>query len=1023
MTKIVYATFLLLLSYYYSYAQEQTPAIEWVEPYNGGTKGGSITLSPGPNTLFALIKDQNTNSGSASISKFHADGLVKNQYITVEGGSGNVPYMLQCPSQDGGVLAYLTSSHVFKKYDASLNLSWELTDIYFYVQTATATLANGFYLQGYSFTNNKPVTELKRMRNDGTIEWSVDISGFSSSTVNDIQTSSDDGVIIASASGIRKYNALGNLIWSNTDILGASQLIITDPSIMYTYTNSSNSGNRSIIQLNTSTGNANWTRLLIGENINDFERTSDNGCVFSTNTGLYKYNSAGGLQWKNTNYSSAKITTTGDGKIFIIKNNAIIKLNFSNEQLWSKSFNSNYYVIQDINGASDFGLYVTAVKNGIYYNTGPSFLLFKLASPDTPCKTNFDITGENATFCRNGSLSLSSKMGNVSMEYMAYLTNLSFQWYKNNAPIQFATNYYYTAFQTGNYTLKVRQQGCEATSRQVELNIVNSSAPIIEADTRQICAGTPLSLRTRGCEGTVVWSTGARGEQIDVTPQVTTTYNAWCETTVNNELCQSYTSNYFTVSVRAFSNLKISDIAGKREFCPNDSTELKPTLTGGIPPFSYTWIKNSSIVSKKVNPLIGEEGDYILHVFDNVGCYNHSDIIHIKKADNPVPPVINPPTNTILCLDGHITLSTNNQESGYQWIINSHEIKDEVNPSYNVTVPGSYLLKVKNASGCSSISNDAVVITPSDLSIKDVVGRKELCKGSSTQLEATILGGVEPYNYVWTKNDTIQSQNNNAIIKQKGEYIFTVIDKVGCKRSSQPILIKELSIPIAPVISSSLGTHICVDSKSILTTDSKAVSYQWYLNDAAIEGASNQFYTAASSGKYALKVTNENNCSNISENAITISQIIIPQPTIKQSNDSLISSASAGNKWYFNTTELPLTSQKIKFTEVGNYQVKVFEKGCESIISANFIPIILANEEMSIHIQLYPNPTSDKVFIKSSKAFSYQLVDVMGRSLKQSTDKSFSHTIDIKGFTSGNYFVILQEENGSNFVRKLSVNQ
>lgn len=1021
MTKIGFYTISLFLSFYYSSAQEQAPAIEWIEPYNGGTKGGSITPFPGPNVLFALIKGQNSISGTASISKFYADGFVKDQYITAEGGSSNVPVMSQYASQDGGVLVYLSIPHIYKKFDADLNVSWELTDIYFYMQTASATLTNGFYIQGYSFTDNRTVTELKRMRNDGSIEWSVDISDFSSSTVNDIQTTSDDGVIIASANGIRKYNALGNLIWSNTNILGASQLIIVDPSTIYVYTNSSTVAN--VVQLNTSNGNANWTRSLVGESINDFERTSDNGCVFSTSTGLYKYNSAGNLQWRNTSFSSAKITTTGDGKIFVIKNNAIIKLSFNNEQLWAKSFNSNYYFIQDINGASDFGLYVTAVKNGVYYTTSPTFLLFKLASPDTPCKTNFDISGENANFCREGSLFSSSKLGNVSMEYMNYLTSFNFQWNKNGNPIQFATGYSYNAFQTGNYSLTVKQQGCEATSRSVELNIINFSAPIIESDKPNLCAGTSAHLKANGCNGTVVWSNGAKGLEIDISPEATGTYSAFCEKMINNELCQSGSSNRIVIFVRPFSNLKISDIAGKREFCTNDSTELKPTLIGGIAPFSYTWIKNEDIISRKANVSLKQEGDYILHVFDNIGCYYRSDIIHVKKADTPTPPIINPPTSTILCLDGHITLSTNNQESGYQWIINDHELKNEINPTYNVTVPGNYRLKVTNASGCSSVSNDGIAITPSDLSIKSIDGNKELCKGSSTQLQATILGGVEPYSYVWTKNDTIQSKNSNFIVKEKGDYIFTVIDKNGCIRNSLPISIKELIIPIAPIISSSAGTEICIDGKSVLITNSKAVSYQWYLNDAAIEGANNQFYTAALPGKYALKVTNETGCSNISEKTVIISQIIIPQPTIKQSDDSLISSALAGNKWYLNGKELPLTSQKIKFTEVGSYQVKVIEKGCESILSAVFLPIILANEQEAIHIQLYPNPTSDKVFIKSSKAFNYQLIDITGRLLSESAHKNLTHTIDLSHFSSGNYFVIFQEENGNSLVRKLSVNR
>lgn len=1018
MNKIVFCTISLLLSFYCSSAQGQSPAIEWIESYNGGTRGGSVTTFQGPNTLFASIKEQNNNSGSVSISKFNADGLIKNQYIFTGGGSSNAPAISQYASQDGGLLVNLPLFQIYRKYDANMNLSWEISDD-FYLQNATATLANGFYILGI---NNKGILELKRMRNNGSIEWSVNISGFST-TISDIQTTSDDGVIIASAKGLRKYSVTGNIVWTNTNILSASHLIITDPTTMYTFTNSNNSGASSAIQLNTSTGDANWTRFLTGEIISDFKRTSDNGCVLSTNTGLYKYNPLGGLQWKNTNYSNAKITASGDGKIFVIKNNAITKLSLDNAIIWTKSFNSNYYIIQDINDASDFGLYVTAVKNGIYYTPGPSYFLFKLASPNTPCKTNFDITGENATFCTNGSLFLSSKIGKVPIEYMTYLTSFSLQWYKNNAPVQFATSYSYTAFQTGNYSLKITQQDCEATSRQVELNIISANAPIITSEKSQICAGSSTTITAQGCDGTVVWSTGERGPQIKVSPQATTSYNALCEKSFNNELCQSSTSNVISIFVVNSSGLSISQIAGKREFCENGATELKPTVNGNFPPFSYNWTKNLTTVANTANFSPKEDGDYILHVSDNIGCFRHSDIIHIKKLENPATPVINPPTSTILCQDGHITLSASSQESNYIWIINDFELKNEINKSYNVTVPGSYRVKVINTNGCSSISNDAIVISPSDLSIKDIDGKKELCKGNSTELRATISGGIEPYNYVWTKNDTIQSKNNPALIKEKGNYIFKVTDNNGCTRSSQPVSIKELAIPAVPVISSSSGTEICVDGKSVLTTTLKGVNYQWYLNSKEIEGANDQFYTATLPGKYVLTVTNENGCSNISENAITITQTIISQPSITQSNDSLISSAATGNKWYLNGNELPLTSHKIKFTEVGNYQVKVFEKGCESLISAIFLPILLASEPENSFIKVYPNPSSDKVFINSSKLFTYTLVDASGKLLRQSNIKQNMHIIELAEFSAGSYLIAMQEENGNTVTRKIIVNR
>lgn len=1003
------------LSFCSAYSQEQAPAIEWIEPYNGGTRGGSISAFQGPNVLFALIKAQNSISGTASISKFYADGLVKNQFIFADGGSSNAPVMSQYASQDGGVLVYLFFSKVLRKYDTDLNLSWEKT-IDFRIESASATLANGFHLVATNFSNNNNISDLRRIKGDGSIEWSIDIREFSNKLIN-IQTTSDDGVIIAGLNGIRKYSVTGQLVWSNTSILNASQLILTDPSIMYVYTS-----NSTVIQLNTSTGNANWTKSMTGENIIDFERTSDNGCVFSTNKGLYKYNSAGDLQWKNTDYSSAKITTTGDGKIFVIKNNTITKLTFTNEQLWAKSFNSDYYIIQDVNGASDFGLYVTAVKNGIYFNNSPDFLLFKLASPDTQCKTNFDIVGESATFCKIGSLTLSSKLSNVQMEYMSYLTNLSFQWYKNNAPIESANNYSYTATQTGNYSLILKQQGCVSSSRSVELNIINETPPALEAEKTTICIGSSVNITAKGCNGTVVWSTGARTSQIKVTPQGTTAYNAICESFFNNELCQSPSSNNITITVLSSSNLNINDIVGKREFCENGSTELKPTVSGGVLPLSYTWTKNATSIANTANFSASEEGDYILQVSDNIGCHAQSDLIPIKKIANPATPTINPPLSTVLCYKGSILLTTEAKENSYQWILDSVQLNSAVNQSYMANSSGSFKLKVTNSNGCSSIS-DAIVIRVSDLRLGFIEGKVEFCEGSSTELSISISGGVEPFKYEWIRYDTVLSQNNKLIVKETGSYSLTVTDNAGCIAHTLPFSAREVSNPVAPTISSPSGTEICIGGKVVLTTTSKEAHYQWYLNNKEVEEANDAFYTATLPGKYELKVVNITGCENMSEGAINVTQIIIPQPTIRQSNDSLISSASTGNKWYFNTTELPLTSQKIKFTEVGNYQVKVFEKGCESAISANFIPIILANEQEAPHIQVYPNPASDKVFIKSSKAFTYQLIDVSGRLLNQSTTKNLSHTIDLNRFPSGNYLIILQEENGNNFVKKLSVNR
>ncbi|WP_259015579.1 T9SS type A sorting domain-containing protein [Emticicia fluvialis] len=860
MKKNLLATLLLLLTFFCGFSQEQPPAVEWAEPYRGGTRGGSISPFKGPGHLFALIKYQNSNSGSANISKFNADGIVKDQYISAEGGSSNAPVMTQCASQDGGVLVFLLMDRVLRKYDDNLNLSWQ-KNVSYQVQNATPTQSNGFYLLTNRFVSNTTVTEIKRIKSDGSEEWTIELTDIIN--ISDLKTSADDGLIVAYSNGVRKYNANGSLAWSNTGIFGSYQIMPSADASFYVLARNNTTNISYVVLVNSSNGNATWTKSLTGETISDFERTSDNGCVFSTNTGLYKYNSSGVLQWKNVDYTSGKIAVSGDDKIFVVRDNAIFKLNYNNETLWTKNFNRNHYIIQDIHEASDFGLYVNAVKNATTFNTSPNFLVFKLAAPASPCKMSFDITGNSATFCQNGSIDLGASFGKVSFKHMALLTDISIQWYRGNFALTSATDSAYTTSINGNYRLEVTQGNCEALSRSVTLKIVNETSPFVTTDKRIICQGTQTSLRALGCEGTVVWSTGDTGDTLWVAPTATTSYSAVCQQTINNETCQSAPSLKFTITVVSTSNLQITAITGSKEFCEQDSTVLEPVITGGIAPFSYIWASADNTFSYEPKLVVTQENKYILRVFDNAGCSASTDLFEIRK----------------------------------------------------------------NAK------------------------------------------------------------------------------------------------PLAPTILSPSGTQICTGATVSLTTAAKENSYLWFKNNTGIAEATKEAYTPTSAGIYKLKVTNTKGCSAMSANTITITEVVIPQPSIKQSNDSLVSSAASGNKWYFNGGELSQTSPKIQFTQLGSYQVKVFDKGCESPISAVFQPVLLANEEHTPYIQMYPNPTADKVYLKSARLFTYKLIDAAGRLVGKSTVKQDTHTIDFTGFSTGTYLIVLEQENGNAVVKKVNVSR
>lgn len=842
-----------------------TPSVEWSEPFYGGTRGGAIsTPIIGPNVLFVATKAQNSISGTESISKFDANGRIKSQSIVTEGGSSNAPTVTQYACQDGGILVYSPINRWIRKYDGNLNLSWQQT-ISYTMMNATATLANGFYVYAQSTINNKNVIEVKKLKSDGNVEWSIDISSFTSN-ITDIQTTSDDGVIVGTNNGLRKYSSSGQLLWNNLSIVNATTFVPLDANTMYIQTqNSSLNSILNIMQLNTQNGSTIWTKSFNSEFINGFAITRDKGCAIMTNTGLYKFNTSGVQEWKNTQYTSSPIVATGDGGIVIIQNNQLVKLTMGNVFNWNKTFDNSFSI--NIANAPDNGIYVIAQRKSYTDTSKPLSFVFKISSPDTPCKMDFDITGSDATFCTSGNLTLGYRIGNTNNTMNTPFVEFGFQWNKNNSPISSANSSAYVAQSAGKYTLSFTQGTCQNTSRSVEMKV--SSSPVIQAGGQSsICQGQAVNLSSTGCEGTVVWSNGERGSILKITPQTTSTYNAYCETNIMNangvsELCKTVLSNTIVITVRPFSNLKIEEVKGKREFCETGSTTLEVITSGGIQSFIYSWQKNNvtAIVTPNGIIKINEEGNYQLLLTDSRGCSVSSEIISVKKVLNPTTP--------------------------------------------NVVAQGL--------------------------------------------------------------------------------------------------------------------TEICSGSNVTLTTDAKEASYQWSKNEIPIKDAIGQSYKAESAGAYKVQVLNSTGCSATSVQSITINEVVMPQPFIKQSNDTLISSYLNENKWFFNGSQLPESGYKIKFTTTGNYQVKAVFKGCESVTSPIFNPIILANENSIANVSIYPNPVSNNLVISSPKLIKYKFFDILGRILKEEQNYKTQFNIDVSTLDDGEYLLLLQGINQKEYSRKIVI--
>lgn len=232
------------------------------------------------------------------------------------------------------------------------------------------------------------------------------------------------------------------------------------------------------------------------------------------------------------------------------------------------------------------------------------------------------------------------------------------------------------------------------------------------------------------------------------------------------------------------------------------------------------------------------------------------------------------------------------------------------------------------------------------------------------------------------------------------------------------------SVPPKPSISPSTA-NICAGSSITLTAPSGYSAYKWS------NGATSPTITVSTAGNYKVKVTNSSGFNSPwSDSVAVIVNPNPPTPTITQSVDTLISSATTGNQWYKNGTIISgATSQKYTITSSGNYKVEVTNTyGCKSesaVLNTN--PTSISDIETQTGISIYPNPTSQIINLKFEnkiKDLTYNIYDNTGRLV--ATDKFYDlnsndiKTIKIDKLPNGVYNLVLNN-NGINYSVKINV--
>ncbi len=539
-------------------------------------------------------------------------------------------------------------------------------------------------------------------------------------------------------------------------------------------------------------------------------------------------------------------------------------------------------------------------------------------SIDNPVVASVTYTG-SLNLCNGQSIQLTASPG---ADYV-------YQWRLNGNDISGETNQTFIASQAGSYTCFI-SNFCNAVLSNAAIVSTAPDLPdsITVLGNLNICPGQSVTF-TAPYQSGVNYQWFRDGNPINgATGNSYLTSIGGVYTCRFNNLCGTVFSNQLTLSTFNLSNSIFAP--NGVSLCSGDSVYL---LTNSNPQLTYQWQWNGVNISGATNNFYYalQPGNYNC-VFVNAVCGTFlSPAITITPLQFSSLVVSSPQGNT-LCSGTTLSLSV---PSGlgftYQWLLNNVPLSGATNSNYTASQAGNFSC-ILNASCLSDTTNTAVISNgPAIPSISiSISGNDTICSGDSAMI---VSFSTNATSYQWKFNgaDISGATNSNYEAFAQGQYSCTASNYCGSSNSG----VLQLTSITAPATAVSVfgDTVICAGQSAVISADMNlAFDYQWYLNGAAISGATNNQIVATVQGNYYCIINSD--CGLYYTDAVHITVLALPPPpSISIAGNLLTCTTNAYSyQWFLNGNPvIGAIFQNYQPLLSGSYSVAVYnQQGCSS---------------------------------------------------------------------------------------------
>ncbi len=360
--------------------------------------------------------------------------------------------------------------------------------------------------------------------------------------------------------------------------------------------------------------------------------------------------------------------------------------------------------------------------------------------------------------------------------------------------------------------------GCiSANSNEIYINVDPIPSPTITASTG-ICNGASITLNSSGCGDIAIWSTGAIGSNITVSPSSTTTYSVTCPAASG---CTAPTAVTSTIIVTTIASPTLTSNATNNIVGSGQPVTILVSGCSG----TVTWSDNQTNTSRTFNPTSRTTYSATCTVG---GCISSAGNITIDICNaNP-----NWTQQSSICI-GTVKRIT-------------YVDTDPCSASYNTTRNEDI------ACGCS----------PSQTPVPS--GTATICRGGSTGLTAS--GCSAEQTYVWSNGATgsLISVNPSATTSYS---VKCQKDNCDGSTSSTSVTVTVNSLPDAPSVTPSLTTIQVGQSALFTASGCEDGTVTW---NTGVTGTT-LTVTPSSVGTYSYSaVCSKSGCTSAASNAGTL---------------------------------------------------------------------------------------------------------------------------------------------------------